>query len=173
MTRTVAIVIGCAAAACVATADAETYTWTDAQGTVHFTEDLGTVPAKLRKKVRKLGDDEPVAAPVVKQEVKQTSVKGGAAATVGKGEPQAVETFAGKTYDQWKVELSVREEAMAAVRKRIDEIVATVKNPTRKIEQQQLIDEHAALVKQFKEMREDYDRQVETMRKAGLQVNLQ
>lgn len=161
-------------AASVSAASAETYSWTDAQGTMHFAEDLGAVPAKLRKKVKRLGGDEPAApAAAVKTETQMSSPKSPSGAAAGKGEPQTAETYAGKTYDQWKAELAVREDAMSSVRKRIDEIVALVKNPTRKVEQQKLIDEHTALVKQFKEMRSDYDRQVEAVRKAGLQVNIQ
>lgn len=38
---------------------AETYIWEDDQGTVNFTEDLGSVPAKYRKKARIVGEEEP------------------------------------------------------------------------------------------------------------------
>jgi Domain of unknown function (DUF4124) len=37
---------------------AVTYTWEDDQGTVNFTEDLGNVPAKYRKKVKVVGEEE-------------------------------------------------------------------------------------------------------------------
>ncbi|HJV35344.1 DUF4124 domain-containing protein [Geomonas sp.] len=37
---------------------AETYEWTDQQGTVHFTEDLGSIPKKYRKKAKVVGGDE-------------------------------------------------------------------------------------------------------------------
>jgi hypothetical protein len=47
------------------TAGAETYQWTDAGGTVNFTEDLGKVPKKYRKKVKVLGADEGSAPRVV------------------------------------------------------------------------------------------------------------
>lgn len=39
-------------------ASAQTYEWTDARGTVNFTEDLGKVPKKYRKKVKVIGADE-------------------------------------------------------------------------------------------------------------------
>lgn len=38
-------------------AQAETYTWTDKEGTVHFSESLGEVPADYRKSARSLGMD--------------------------------------------------------------------------------------------------------------------
>jgi len=37
---------------------AETYEWTDERGTVNFTEDLGKVPKKYRKRVKVLGAEE-------------------------------------------------------------------------------------------------------------------
>lgn len=42
-------------------AAAETYQWTDERGTVNFSEDLGKVPKKFRKKAKKLGSED--AAP--------------------------------------------------------------------------------------------------------------
>jgi hypothetical protein len=39
-------------------ASAVTYEWTDQAGTVNFTEDLGKVPKKYRKKVKVLGAEE-------------------------------------------------------------------------------------------------------------------
>ena len=37
---------------------AQTYEWTDQRGTVNFTEDLGKVPKKYRKKVKVIGGEE-------------------------------------------------------------------------------------------------------------------
>jgi Domain of unknown function (DUF4124) len=37
---------------------AVTYTWEDDQGTVNFTEDLGNVPTKYRKKVKVVGEED-------------------------------------------------------------------------------------------------------------------
>ena len=44
---------------------AQTYEWTDDAGTVNFTEDLGRVPKKYRKKVKVLGGDESGAPQVI------------------------------------------------------------------------------------------------------------
>ena len=45
---------------------AASYSWTDANGTLHFTDDLGSVPKQHRKKAlqRAAGDDAAAAAPV-------------------------------------------------------------------------------------------------------------
>ena len=42
------------------TVGAETYSWVDSSGTVHFTEDISQVPKKYLKKVRVRGDVSPV-----------------------------------------------------------------------------------------------------------------
>ncbi len=160
-------------------ASAETYTWTDGQGTVHFTEDLGMVPRKIRKNVRRLNDVE--SPPAMKSDssapeakFSDTSKPAVPHADAGKGGSSPMETYAGKTYDQWQKEFSDQEAAMVTVRKRIDEIVALVKGPaTRRENQQKLISEHNSLVARFKEMKDQYSQQVETARKAGLQVNIQ
>lgn len=160
-------------------ASAETYTWTDGVGTVHFTEDLGTVPRKIRKNVRRLDDVE--SSPAAKSDslapgakLPDTLKHAAPLAAAGKDGFSPMETYAGKTYDQWQKEFSDQEAAMTMVRKRIDEIVALVKSPaTRREDQQRLISEHNSLVSRFKEMKDKYNQQVESARKAGLQVNIQ
>jgi hypothetical protein len=153
---------------------ADTYVWTDEQGTMNFTDEIGTVPKKFRKNVRKLGEDEP--APVL---------KGRAAATAAKTTDEALqaipgagkgggESYAGKSYDQWKKDLDEREAAMTALRKRMDEIADQLKNTSmRKGEMDKLVAEHKSLLAQFNEMKNQYNQQVENARKAGLQVTIQ
>lgn len=57
-------------------AAAVTYQWTDEAGTVNFTEDLGNVPKKYRKRVKVLGADESGGAQVIES------------APLDKGEPK-------------------------------------------------------------------------------------
>ncbi|MRR06944.1 MAG: DUF4124 domain-containing protein [Deltaproteobacteria bacterium] len=47
------------------TVGAETYSWVDSSGTIHFTEDISQVPKKYLKKVRVRGDVSPVVPGVV------------------------------------------------------------------------------------------------------------
>jgi uncharacterized protein DUF4124 len=54
---------------CSVPAFAETYTWEDDQGTINFTEDLGKVPKKYRKKARIIGEEEPSTAEVKEEKV--------------------------------------------------------------------------------------------------------
>ena len=160
-------------------ANAELYMWKDAQGTTHFTEDLGKVPKKLRKNVRNLeADDSSSPAPSTPSASAATGAE-----KVGNSAPPPVsdkvetatdQLYAGKSYEQWKKEFSDREASMGEVRTRAEEIAVQVKSPALKIgEQQRLLSEHATLIKQFNEMKEQYHQQVEIARKAGLQINLQ
>lgn len=174
MTRSGAAFFTAILAACISTASAETYTWTDDQGTVHFTEDPGRVPIKFRKKV--LSDEGPAPVPEEKGTPGATSAKPPEA--VPQAPPIAEESdnglYAGKTYGQWQKELAEREAAMEAVKKRIEEIAALRKNPAASREVRgKLIEEHKMLLAQFNEMKAEYFQQVEIARKAGLTINIQ
>ncbi|MBT1072798.1 DUF4124 domain-containing protein [Pelotalea chapellei] len=178
MTRALLVSLAFLSAMSLSTADAEIYTWKDAQGTMHFAEDLGKVPPKFRKKARKLdSDDSPsVTTPSSPSVTKKPEAPADpvAPSVAGKGEAVGGERFAGRTYDQWKKDLADREAAMTDIRKRIDEIVPQVQSPALKRgEQEKLISEHRALVKQFNEMKGQYNQQVEIARKAGLRVDIQ
>lgn len=60
---------------CPYAAGAVTYEWTDSRGTVNFTEDLGKVPKKYRKKMKVLGADEG-GQPQITDTVESTKGKG-------------------------------------------------------------------------------------------------
>ncbi|GAM10167.1 hypothetical protein OR1_02455 [Geobacter sp. OR-1] len=45
------LTLGIAISAIAATAQGESYSWTDNSGTTHFTDDPGTIPKKFRKKI--------------------------------------------------------------------------------------------------------------------------
>lgn len=155
----------------VTASDAAIYRWTDEQGTVHFAEDPGLAPEKLRAKVVKVDDAEPASGEkVLPQEVTAAPVP-----------PQAVfpggsvdDLYAGRTRGEWQKELADREAAMAKIRGRIDEIAVMIKDYRGEWEEQKkLLLEYNAKSKQLKEMRADYFSQVEAARKAGLMVNIQ
>ncbi len=91
---------------------ADTYTWVDDQGTVNFTEDLGNVPPKYRKKVRILGEEAPPPSTTNEGgEAPAAKEKGGAAARVkgapqGAGEDGKKEIYGGKDVERWKSEFA-------------------------------------------------------------------
>lgn len=148
---------------------AETYTWTDSAGTVHFTEDPGTVPRKLRSTVRKLGDAEQPEPDKRAKDAQPGSSPDAAA------EGQSTDSmFDGKSYGQWQEELATREADMVAVQKRIDEIAAQLKHtPGSSETKKKLFDEYNPLFEKLKIMKTEYYQLVEAARKAGLTVNIQ
>jgi len=86
---------------------AETYTWEDDQGTVNFTEDLGNVPPRYRKKVKVFGEVElpPAEAPAKagKAPVKE---KEGMAGATGARQEKKKAVYGGKESEAWKAELT-------------------------------------------------------------------
>ncbi len=90
-----------------------TYTWVDDQGTTNFSDDLGSIPKKYRKKAKILGGEEEEPPPAQEQEAKPKvrekgpeSAPGGEAkgtAPAGGQEKKGAE-FGGKAGSTWKAE---------------------------------------------------------------------
>jgi len=156
---------------------AETYTWTDDQGTIHFAEDLGQVPAKSRKKARIVEDIESPRDGKPASQPQPAADRGATPQAVPSGrdgKPAPVELYGGKTSSWWENDFRDREAAMTAVRKRIVEITDLLKNQAAtKDELDKLVAEYTSLLAQFNEMKAQYHQQVENARKAGFQVTIQ
>ncbi len=154
---------------------AVTYSWVDQQGTVNFTEDPGSVPSKYRKKVRILDDAGSSPVTETKAPTTSTTVTDGIKnSTSGKTEVPATPEIGNKDYDRWKKEFADREAAMSAILKRTDEIAALVKNSsTTREEQKKLIEEHNNLLKQFNELKTQYNQRIQDAKKAGLKIDVQ
>ncbi len=150
---------------------ADTYSWTDEQGTVHFTEDPGQVPKKLRGTVRRLGDDVP--SPAEQPSLPATEVTPGEnAPAAGKGAP--AESYGGRSYAEWANELAEREAALNAIRKRTDDIRDILNTSTLKPDEiKRLMGEYRQLQDEFKTLKAEYYQRVEAARKAGLDVTIQ
>ena len=149
---------------------AEIYSWTDQAGTIHFTEDISTVPVKLRNTVRKVSE--------IEQPRPDTRTNAGVqpdASAAGAAEMQSPgDTYDGKSYEQWQQELADSEAALIVVRRRIDELADQLKYARPKSEEQQsLFAEYNPLLEEFKAMKAEYYQLVAAARKAGLTVNIQ
>lgn len=151
-------------------AGAEIYSWTDEQGTVHFTEDRGAVPSKYRGKLRKTDDngETPEKAPPTRD-----GAAVAAPAPAATGAARTGERLDFSTRDQWQEALQQQEAAMVALRQRLDDIAATAKGMPRSAERDKLLVEHQTLLLEFKTMKDRYSRLVDGARKAGFQVDLQ
>ncbi|HBA72167.1 MAG: hypothetical protein A2X82_13445 [Geobacteraceae bacterium GWC2_55_20] len=148
---------------------AETYSWIDENGTYNYSDDYNSVPKKYRKNVGRRGDDgaakTPAEAPVpVKSEA--TAVKPATVADADKP------LYDGKTQEEWRKEFDVREAELKRLGLRMEQIQATVKNPsnTERGSLPALIAEYEALRKEYNEKYKRYSDLVESARKAGLVV---
>ena len=151
---------------------AEIYSWTDKAGTIHFTEDISTVPAKLRNTVRKVSENEQPRSDT------RTNAASGAQSDASAAGATAVQspgdTYDGKSYEQWQQELAESEAALIVVRRRIDEIAGQLKTARANSEEQKsLFAEYNPLLEKFKVLKNEYYQLVAAARKAGLTVNIQ
>lgn len=154
-------------------AHAVTYSWTDEAGTIHFTEDMGTVPESLRNKVTIVGEAEnsPEETPSAKEPAARATAA--APATVQSGGSADDRAYADRSRDEWQKELTEREAAMTAVRARIDEIAARLKGFSGEWdEQKKLLQEYNGASARLKEMRAAYFQLVERARKSGFTVDI-
>jgi len=95
-------------------ASAQTYQWTDQRGTVNFTEDLGKVPKKYRKKVKVLGGDES-GAPQVTESSEQVKGK-----TMDAGTPKEKKPlYGGKDESTWRKEFAAAKGELQAAEKEL------------------------------------------------------
>lgn len=103
---------------------AETYTWEDDQGTVNFTEELGNVPKKYRKKVKILGEDE-VAPPEANVGEGKPAVKGKTEeAREPKEQAPAVQqaVYGGKDAKAWQLEFRTLDADVKGAEKQLVEM---------------------------------------------------
>ncbi|SKA14895.1 protein of unknown function [Trichlorobacter thiogenes] len=111
------------------TAGAASYSWTDPAGTMHFTDDLGAVPAKYRAKaLRQAADEEspPDAQPVaVKNDSKTAAAPAGA--TLQAGSAQGTVTPSTKFGDRSAAAWQQQFQALRAQLKTIEQQMEQLK----------------------------------------------
>lgn len=151
------------------TVSADTYSWTDDQGTVHFTENPAEVPKQLRGSSRRSADEATPAA----RETTPGDGKGSPEAE-GKPAPAPSESYPFTTQEEWQTELRRQENAMEELYKRLEGIAAQFRNPQGSAaEKRELAATHGQLTAEYNGQKERYYRLVEAARKAGFPVDLQ
>lgn len=148
---------------------AETYSWVDDSGTYNFTENYSSIPKKYRKKVKRSEDIQPETQSV-------TTDSESTAGNTGKTEakPAAVELHGGKSLADWRKELDVREAELKSIEQHMEQV------------RKQISETEGISVAQYEELKKDYDESrvtydqkyknytelIETIRKAGIQVDI-
>jgi hypothetical protein len=106
------------------TVGAETYSWVDSSGTVHFTEDISQVPKKYLKKVRVRGDVSPVVPGVVENSAESPAgspAPVGAITPVENGEKRQV-LYGNKSGKSWKADFDTLRAEIGATDDQIAEL---------------------------------------------------
>lgn len=104
---------------------AETYTWTDKNGTVNFSDDYSSVPKQYRKKVRRLGDMD--ASPASTDTGKSS---GSATASPGAAGTNPVDgLYGGKKAEVWQQEFKAREAEYKQLENQLAQLESLIKNP--------------------------------------------
>jgi hypothetical protein len=110
------------------TVGAETYSWVDSSGTVHFTEDISQVPKKYLKKVRVRGDVSPVVPGVVENSTESPAgvdavspAPAGAIAPVESGVKKEV-LYGNRSGKSWKADFDTLRAEIGATDDQITEL---------------------------------------------------
>ena len=104
--------------------EAVTYMWEDNQGTVSFTEDLGSIPQKYRKKAKIVGEEDvaPSAAEQTKEEFKAGQRDKGRGETIEQAVPAVQKkTYGKKSGDTWRREFAQNRMDIKASEDQLDE----------------------------------------------------
>lgn len=152
---------------------AETYSWVDESGTYNFTEDLGKVPKKYRKKVKRIEDAEKDPA----SQASAAPEKGAGLAAVPGAPPASSpaedkQLYNGKSRNAWLQEMEIQETELRKLEQLLDNLQKQAAKPSGLTAEQ-----FAILKKDYDDARAAYDLKykvysglVESARKAGLTV---
>ncbi len=117
---------------------AETFTWVDSQGTMHFSDDLSSVPKQYRKKVRRLQDEDvtPEAEPAPAGDgAPATSPAASATAPApAKKEPQQGKKealYGGKTADAWRQDIVYARTELTSARNQLADTKARLNDTSK------------------------------------------
>lgn len=154
---------------------AETYSWIDDSGTYNFTEDYSSVPKKYRKKVKWREDVHQDAKPQLPPE----SVDNTGQADKTDAQTSAVpgggkELYGGKSRADWRKEMDALEAELTGIEQHMEQLRKQIYDP-KGVSRAQF----ELLKKDYDDSRAAYDQKyknytdlVDTVRKAGLTVNI-
>ena len=111
---------------------AETYSWEDEKGTVNFTENYTSSPAKYRKKARKLGDmgsDTTSVPPAAVSGAKATPAARATAVTGAGPADEAGGLFGGRKPEAWQQEMRPLYAEVKRLEQQLVELESLIRKP--------------------------------------------
>jgi Domain of unknown function (DUF4124) len=159
-------------------AGAETYSWTDENGTYNFTDDVSSVPKKYRKNVEKRGDltgqpeAQRQAEPNANVKAAPVAAVPGDAAGGQKQETAGSGLYDGKKPEVWQQDFRTREAEYKQLEQQLVQIERLIKNPggISKSRYDALPGEFKETQKQYLEKLKNYNELNDDANKAGLPV---
>ena len=157
-------------------AGAATYSWTDKSGTVHFTDNPGSVPRNFRKKIRMIDNEPPLPPVTVPEQKKEESGQTPVTAPVQPNPitpPTVSKTtrFGEHTAEEWQKMFRTLRDQIATIEQQLEQIKLEVGDGKSMLTRQQ-IDELNARTKKLhgehEALRLRFNRLVEEANAAGL-----
>ena len=147
---------------------ADTYSWTDEEGTLHFTEDYSKVPQKFRKKVQ-IREGMSYRETTVEVTPPDSSAE--------KTEEKSAEgptLYGGKTEDQWRSELNALESEMNNQREVMKDLEQQMKaqETFTKARANELKKQYDEARQSFEQKYAAYNQLVDAARKAGFMITV-
>lgn len=158
---------------------AEIYSWTDAAGTVHFTEDLGSVPKKYRAAALRQASGGDMAAPAAteasspdgapKAERTQSETAQGAAAPAADVTPAT--RFGSRSAAEWQAEFKALRQKLAQIEQQQEQLRKEGGDGAKALSRQQIEEINARnkqLYGEYEATRLRFNQLVEQANQAGL-----
>jgi len=159
---------------------AEIYSWTDAAGTVHFTEDLGSVPKNYRAKALRRASGAEMSAPVAESEASTaegvpTAERTQAEASQGAVAPAPGVTpatrYANRSAADWQTEFRALRQKLAQIEQQQEQLRKEGGDGTKLLSRQQVEDintRNKQLYDEYEATRLRFNQLVEQANQAGL-----
>jgi len=156
---------------------AASYSWTDPAGTVHFTDDLGSVPSKYRAKALRqaageetLPDAQPAAAAAPDARPKPDGTAGKTAAPVAEAVTPSTK-FGDRSAAEWQQQFQALRGQMKTIEKKFEGLRGETGDGKKLLSKQEITDINARnkqLNEEYEAVRLRYNQMVEQAGKAGL-----
>lgn len=164
------------------TAGAEIYSWTDASGTVHFTEDLGSVPKKHRAKALRQARGEGMTAPAAAPDAPQAEAAEADAvdrqpvaqpegADAASGPALPATRFGGRPAAEWQAEFRQLRQKLSQIEQQQEQVQRDGGDGSKALSRQQVEEINARssqLHNKYEATRLRFNQLVEQANQAGL-----
>jgi hypothetical protein len=154
-------------------AAAVTYEWTDDRGTINFTEDLGKVPKKYRKKAKVLGAEENGTPQVIEEPVKGSATGSGSAAGTKDAAQKDKKAAPGKDDAALRSEYGAAKSQLQAIDKNIADLRGRLQDTSKMSRSEYLSLQNTLKQEEFRaqEQRKKVDQLRQNAERAGINLD--